>query len=113
MVIGHGIKKQNTQLRLLVLKWFYVIYLLSEHNCNFLVKTIHWEKKPNSHLKIIINILSLSMKQGPMIVLETTATKISNRRFNGYCVAFAPPISRMDMPLHGGCEKPKNNDLLV
>lgn len=31
------------------------------------------------------------MKQGPMIVLETTATKISNRRFNGYCVAFAPP----------------------
>ena len=24
-----------------------------------------------------------------------------------------PPISRMDMPLHGGCEKPKNNDLLV
>ena len=24
-----------------------------------------------------------------------------------------PPISRMDMPLHGGCEKPKTNDLLV
>ena len=32
------------------------------------------------------------MKQGPMIVLETTATKISNRRYNGYCVAFAPPL---------------------
>lgn len=44
--------------------------------------------KPNSHLKIIINYLSLSMKQGPMMVLGTLATKICDRRFNVYCVAF-------------------------